>query len=247
VSKVLTNKGGPGGEERPIWFASCTKCGKKAVGDDGSGFSCEVRSLHEDVNRVSFLVWVGVREVAVDSERPIWFASCTKCGKKAVGDDGSRFSCEVRNLARLVAQHQSLDSLLLPHACSNLLPSPPCAPRACGWGCAVATCVVAFFPLTHNPPVLQTTTPRPSPPFLCSTQACGWSGAVATYRYVVALRLEDSSAASFATAFQEQAQKILEKSADELKVSAPASKGRLASVLFPLCCLCLRTLSTLSL
>eukprot|EP00962_Isochrysis_galbana_P046151 scaffold18453_cov110-Isochrysis_galbana.AAC.1 len=44
VSKVLTNKGGQSGEERPIWFASCTKCGKKAVGDDSTGFSCEVRT-----------------------------------------------------------------------------------------------------------------------------------------------------------------------------------------------------------
>jgi len=95
VSKVLTNKGGQSGEERPIWFASCTKCGKKAVGDDSTGFSCE---------------------------------------------------------------------------------------------------------------------------------ACGWSGQAATYRYVVALLLEDASAASYGTAFQDQAQKILEKSADEMKAIKDSSK-----------------------
>jgi len=28
-------------EERPIWYSSCTKCSRKVVGDEGSGFSCE--------------------------------------------------------------------------------------------------------------------------------------------------------------------------------------------------------------
>ena len=42
ISKIITSKGGPGGEERPLWFAACTKCGKKALGEESSGFSCEV-------------------------------------------------------------------------------------------------------------------------------------------------------------------------------------------------------------
>lgn len=95
ISKIITSKGGPGGEERPLWFAACTKCGKKALGEESSGFSCE---------------------------------------------------------------------------------------------------------------------------------ACGWSGDTASYRYIVALRIEDGSAATIATAFQEQAHKILDKSADELKAIKDQSK-----------------------
>lgn len=81
-----------------------------------------------------------------------------------------------------------------------------------------------------NTPPAPPPTPPPAPPRVL--QACGWSGQAATYRYVVALLLEDASAASYGTAFQDQAQKILEKSADEMKVNhrlpqptAPAQPG----------------------
>jgi len=60
INRVAPSKSGE--EAKPCWYASCTKCSKKCIGEDGAGFSCEACGWTGDKCTYRYILQMAIQD-----------------------------------------------------------------------------------------------------------------------------------------------------------------------------------------